>query len=478
MAATYKTVIHWFRRDLRLTDNQALWHATQSAEQVIPAYIVSSWRGEHAWTGPGRQHFLCGSLESLARNLAADGDGRLVIRQGKATEALERLIKEAKAEAVFYNRDPDPHGKDVEKSLQAMCRSLGVQCHAYKDAVLHEPDEVLTGSGGPYRVYTPYSKAWFSLPKPDPVPKAKRFKTPPDLTSEPLPTLSTWGLELPGNLEIIDPGERAARHRLKAALTGPLNHYADRRNDPSAESTSRLGPDLRFGTISPREVFLQARAAADNTDSAASRQSLHTFQKQLAWREFFMAILGHFPNVLDEEFNPVWRGLAWDDPGEGGKFDAWCEGRTGFPIVDAGMRQLKATGYMHNRVRMIVAMFLTKDLHLHWRLGEAHFLRHLVDGEIAANNGGWQWSAGTGADAAPYFRIQNPWTQTERYDPEGTYIRQWVPELASVDPKRFQRPPEPLDPIAPDYPLPILDHKIERESTLDRFKRHREAVST
>lgn len=474
MSATYRTAIHWFRRDLRLSDNTALWHATRSATSVVPVFVLSQWRGEHHWTGPGRQRFLCGCLESLSKNLESV-DGRLIIRQGDAAEEIEKLVRETRAEAVFFNRDPDPHGREMEKKVQERCRALGIDFHSHKDAVLHEPDEVLTGSGDPYRVYTPYSKSWFALPKSDPLGRPQQVETPTDIDSLPLPTLETWGLSLDRDFDLIPSGERAARERLRTALAGPLRHYAEKRNEPAADVASRLGPDLRYGTISAREVFHLARKAADEAETDRQRKSLHTFQKQLAWREFFMAILGHFPNVLDEEFNPVWRGLAWDDPAEQDRFDRWREGRTGFPIVDAGMRQLLATGYQHNRVRMITAMFLTKDLHLHWRLGESHFMQHLIDGEIANNNGGWQWSAGTGADAAPYFRIQNPWTQTERHDPKGEYIKRWVPELEKVDPKRFQSAPEPLDPLAPDYPAPMVDHKTERERTLEIFKRHREA---
>ena len=212
---------------------------------------------------------------------------------------------------------------------------------------------------------------------------------------------------------------------------------------------------------------MKARAAA----KAAERASIDIYLKELAWREFYFAILHHFPNVLEEEFNPEWRGLPWDAPNE--NFEAWKNGRTGFPIVDAGMRELLATGFMHNRVRMITAMFLTKDLHIDWRLGESYFMQHLLDGEIASNNGGWQWSAGTGADAAPYFRIQNPWSQTARYDPQGIYIKRWIPELAAVDPKKFLEPPADGKPLAPGYPLPCVDHKSERDRTLAIFKRHR-----
>jgi deoxyribodipyrimidine photo-lyase len=469
---SHRLAIHWFRRDLRLSDNTALWNASLRAESVLPVYVVSEWSGQHHWTGPGRQQFLCGCLQSLAKNLEAIG-GRLIVRQGSAVDQLKWLMRESRAEALYFNRDPDPFGREMERQVRECCRSLGVEVHDYKDAVLHEPHEVLTGSGDPYRVYTPYSRTWISQPKSDPLPRPKTLRTPGDIRSDPLPTLDHWNLSLPAGLDLPAAGERAARDRLKTALAGPLIHYASRRNDPSAEANSRLGPDLRHGTISIREVFHQAQKAADTSRTAAERDSIHTFQKQLAWREFYMAILGHFPNVLDEEFNPQWRSLAWDDPEKDGAFDRWLEGRTGFPIVDAGMRQLLATGYMHNRVRMITAMFLTKDLHLHWRLGEAHFMRHLLDGEIANNNGGWQWSAGTGADAAPYFRIQNPWTQSQRHDPDGEYVRRWVPELAKCESAVFFAPPADGRPIADNYPLPMVDHAVERDRTLEIFNRRR-----
>jgi deoxyribodipyrimidine photo-lyase len=217
-------------------------------------------------------------------------------------------------------------------------------------------------------------------------------------------------------------------------------------------------------------VYAEAMNARGEANSSG-RKSIDVFIKELAWREFYFAILHYFPEVLDKEFNPDWRGLWWAEPGE--HFEAWKEGHTGFPIVDAGMRELLATGFMHNRVRMITAMFLTKDLHIDWRLGESFFMQHLTDGEIASNNGGWQWSAGTGADAAPFFRIQNPWTQAARYDADGGYIRRWVPELAAVDAKKLHTPPKNGGSVAPGYPAPIVDHKTERERTLEIFKRHR-----
>jgi deoxyribodipyrimidine photo-lyase len=463
------SVIHWFRRDLRIADHPGLYRASRKGLPVVPVYFTGTWRGSHAWTGPNRQHFLCGSLESLARNLETIG-GRLIVREGDAVEGLRGLIRETGAVEVHFHADPDPFGKAVEQKVHAMCAELGVACHAHHDVSLHGPDEVLTQGGQPYKVYTPYSRNWLALPKAKPHGKPSALRTPGKISSLPLPTVARWGWNEPAT-QIVEPGERAARERLKRAVAGRIQAYAAKRDLPAAEGTSRLSQDLRFGLLSIRTVFAECMKAREAANAAA-RAGIDVFIKELAWREFYFAILHHFPNVLDEEFNPDWRGLPWDEPDE--KFELWKQGRTGFPIVDAGMRELLATGFIHNRVRMITAMFLTKDLHLDWKLGESHFMQHLVDGEIASNNGGWQWSAGTGADAAPYFRIQNPWSQTARYDPQGVYIKRWVPELADVHPARLMEPPKDGKPIAKGYPLPCLDHKTERERTLVIFKHHRE----
>lgn len=469
MSGKNASVIHWFRRDLRIADNMALCRAAKSDLPVIPVYILSDWNGSHSWTGPNRQHFLCSALESLARNLATL-EGRLIIRQGKAVEVLRQLIKESHAVALYYNSDPDPFGKSVEIAVRALCTELGVECRAHADTTLHGPDEVLYQSGLPYRVYTPFSKNWLALPKPSALSKPAALRTPPHVTSLTLPTIRVWGWEIPV-VKIVEPGERAARDRLINAIAGKIQAYSKNRDFPAENGTSRISQDLRFGLISIRTVYaeaIKARAASD----PAGKAGIDVFIKELAWREFYFAILHHFPNVLDEEFNADWRGLPWNEPDE--SFEAWKNGSTGFPIVDAGMRELKATGFMHNRVRMITAMFLTKDLHIDWKQGESWFMQNLVDGEIASNNGGWQWSAGTGADAAPYFRIQNPWSQTARYDPDGIYIKRWIPELAEVAPSRFLEPPADGRPLAPDYPLPCVDHKTERGRTLAIFKCHRE----
>jgi deoxyribodipyrimidine photo-lyase len=282
--------------------------------------------------------------------------------------------------------------------------------------------------------------------------------------------LPHWNLTSEG--KIIEPGEKAARERLKTFLRSGLSAYGAKRNIPAGTTTSRLSQDLRFGLLSIREVHQRCVEAAASLPPSG-RSSAQTYINELIWREFYMAILWHYPEVLEWEFNTKHRGMVW--PGNPSNFSRWTTGETGFPIVDAAMRQLNQTGFMHNRTRMITAMFLTKDLHLNWRMGESYFMQKLVDGEIASNNGGWQWSAGTGADAAPYFRIQNPWTQSSRFDPDGAYIKTWIPELRDVPPEKLHVSPTPGQRLVPAYPPPMLDHSVAREITLDLFKEYQSA---
>ena len=467
------TAIHWFRRDLRITDNPALNAAAAAHDQVVPVFVLSTWRREHHWCGAPRQEFLCGSLASLARNLAAKG-GRLILREGRVDAELEKLIRETGAAAIYFVRDPDPYGRAMEARVAAMAERLGVSVHPHKDHALHERDEVLTGGGTPYRVFTPYARAWLRLDKAAPGSTLARLSTPPKLASLDLPALAHWGLA--SDAEIIEPGEAAARTRLGRFLDGPIFDYGTLRDIPVAGNTSRLSQDLRWGLLSTREIHARCTDLAAR-GTPAQRQSIGTWINELIWREFYFHVLWHTPEVLAHEFQPEYRSLKWRDhwrpeerPG-GADFQRWCAGQTGFPIVDAGMRQLAVTGFMHNRVRMIVAMFLTKDLRVWWMHGESWFMRRLVDGEIASNNGGWQWSASTGTDAAPYFRIQNPWSQTRRFDPDGAYIRRWVPELRDVPGHRLCTPPEPDTSIANAYPRPMVDHAVERNAALAMFSR-------
>ena len=468
MSYTHQTGIYWFRRDLRISDHKILKTASLQCNAVLPLYVVSDWKQQHNWTGPKRQQFLSQSLASLDANLRSLGS-RLIIRQGRAVDQLRAFIHETKADALYFQKDPDPFGKATEQAVVALCHGLGVTVHAMHDVSLHAPEEVLTGSNLPYRVYTPYSKNWLALPKEAPVAKITALHTPPEIPSDPLPTLAIWNFPA-CTAEILPAGEKAARARFKTALQERIAAYQQKRDLPAISGTSRISQDLRYGLLSLRTIYQSIQQASAEAPPAA-KTGFHTYLKELAWREFYFAIIHYFPDVLENEFSQQWRGLPWDEPDE--KLDAWKQGRTGFPIVDAGMRELLATGHMHNRVRMITAMFLTKDLHYDWRIGESWFMQHLVDGEIASNNGGWQWSAGTGADAAPYFRIQNPWSQTARFDTQGLYIKRWVPELALTHPEKFLEAPKNGRPIANDYPLPIVDHNTERLRTLAIFKNHK-----
>ncbi|HEX8309873.1 MAG TPA: deoxyribodipyrimidine photo-lyase, partial [Chthoniobacteraceae bacterium] len=392
--------------------------------------------------------------------------GQLIVRQGAADQELQKLARESGATAIYFNRDPDPFGRSMEAAIGSMAVAGGISIHSFKDIALHEREEVLTGTGQPYRVFTPYSRAWRLREKLQPSGTVSRISTPPDIPSLPLPTLATW--ELTSDAEIIAPGEAAARQRLDHLLEKIAGNYAEERNFPAAGSTSRISQDLRHGLLSIREVYQRLIEAAER-GTAVQRRSFETFLNELIWREFYMQVLWFRPDVLEREYQPETRGLVWREPGE--EYEAWKAGQTGFPIIDAGMRQLRSTGFLHNRVRMIVAMFLTKDLHISWKAGEQWFHQRLVDAEIASNNGGWQWSASTGTDAAPYFRIQNPWTQAKRFDPDGEYIRRWVPELRDVRTAHLFAPPPAGECITPRYPPPIVDHARERDVALEMFRR-------
>jgi len=456
-------IVHWFRRDLRLHDNSALAAAADAGREVVPVYVLSQWQGTHGWTGPHRQQFLCDALGALDEGLRALGS-RLIFREGDPIEALAGVIKEAHAETVYFNRDPDPHGREIEKRLEQLGRELGIAVGGFQDVCLHEREEVLNASGAPYRVFTPYARAWTKLDKPRLRPAPRALATPKDISSLPRPKLSRWGL--PRNSAGLEASEGAARQRWRRFLAERISAYSDSRDLPAAEGTSRLSQDLRHGLISIREIFSDCESCREQWP-AAQRAGVEKFVSELIWREFYSQILWHFPEVLEWEFQEKFRGMSW--PGTKASLMRWQSGETGFPLVDAGMRELQATGFMANRVRMVTAMFLTKDLQVDWRWGEKFFLQLLTDGEIASNNGGWQWCAGTGADAAPYFRIQNPWTQASRHDSNGEYIRRWVPELRDLPVANFFHPPVEGARLASKYPRPMVDHAEARARTLDLF---------
>jgi deoxyribodipyrimidine photo-lyase len=443
-----KTALHWFRCDLRLSDNTALHAAVAAADVVVPVFIFDPAILTAPDVSPAPAAFMIECLRSLEKNIAAAG-GRLTFRHGPVLDEMTVLLRESGAHALYYNRDYEPYARERDAAVEKLARSLGVEVHSFKDNVIHEPGEILKSDGRPYGVFTPYQHSWRAAARPAVLPAVK-FPQPAKLKyprSIPLPSAADLGFTV--DIPLPPAGERAARDRLKEFVAGDLLHYQKDRDFPARDATSRLSPHLRLGTLSPRTVFTAAGKAG--RAHPAGRASADTFIGELIWRDFYKQILWHHPHVARGSFRPQYDALKWENNEK--LFAAWREGRTGYPLVDAGMRQLNTTGWMHNRVRMVVAMFLTKDLLISWQWGERYFMQKLLDADLAANNGGWQWSAGTGTDAQPWFRIFNPTTQAQKFDPEGRYIRRYVPEA---------------DTLA--YPAPIVDHARQRLKALALFK--------
>lgn len=470
-----KTIIHWFRRDLRISDNTALHEAYTRGERLVTCFCWEDVLLSGPEVSPARLTFLLRSLDSLAENLRILGH-QLVLRHGPPALELPRLAREVGAVAVFANREYEPDARVRDAAVADALRARGVPFQTFKDSVIWEEREILTGAGGIYTVFTPYSKAWKTRPIPAPRPRLGTAKGPvsKDLKSRPLPD-DTAALGHPLVQELFPAGERAAQQALDAFVESRVFRYDTARDFPADDGgTSRLSPHLHCGTINVRTLLarleqVRRRAASD------LQKGCDTWLVELIWREFYLQILANHPQVARGCFRPEYDALEWT--GTDGQFAAWCAGRTGFPIVDAAMRCLNATGWMHNRLRMIVAMFLTKDLLVSWQRGERYFLRQLVDGDLAANNGGWQWSAGTGTDAAPYFRIFNPSTQGKKFDPEGVFIRRWVPELREAGPQWIHDPSEePLLAARAGYPRAIVDHAVQRGRCLAMFQAARSST--
>jgi deoxyribodipyrimidine photo-lyase len=443
-----KVALHWFRCDLRLSDNTALHAAVKASDAVVPIFIFDPKILTAADVSPNQVAFMLECLASLEKNIEAAG-GKLIFRHGRVLDEMRAVLRESGAQALYYNRDYEPYARERDAAVEKLASSLGIEVHSFKDNVVLEPHEVLKADGKPYGVFTPYSRVWRSTGKSAVLPAVK-FSSPAKIkypSGLPLPTLSDLGFTC--DIPLPPAGERAARQRLREFAGKDLLDYAANRNFPALEATSRFSPHLRLGTLSPRTVL----AAAENAALAhpKAKPSIDVFVNELIWRDFYRQILWHYPHVATACFRPQYDALKWENDEK--LFAAWCEGRTGYPLVDAGMRQLNTTGWMHNRVRMVVAMFLTKDLLISWQWGERYFMQKLLDADLASNNGGWQWSAGTGTDAQPWFRIFNPTSQAQKFDPEGRYIRKYVPEADSLA-----------------YPAPIVDHSVQRIKTLAMFR--------
>ncbi len=486
-------IIHWFRRDLRLADNTALNAAARDGEgAVIPTFVLDDNLLKGRDVAPVRVQFMLESLRALDDGLRRRG-ARLVVLRGDPATELVRLAQATGASAVYFNRDYTPAARRRDKRVAAALQSAGVRVESFKDLVIFEEDELLTASGQPYTVFTPYKKAWLSRITPiRPEHGEWRLAPLPDLPADVFYIPSAAELGFTNTQDGPKGGEPEAMRLLTQFKdSGALQAYSTRRDFPGVEGTSRLSPHLRFGTISPRQCYavavstlsyaFPAKRSFSPAASDAKKEGADAWISELIWREFYMQILYHFPYADRANFNRAYDVVRWgsgDAALDEARFAAWCEGRTGYPIVDAAMRQLNQTGWMHNRTRMIVASFLTKDLLLDWRLGERYFMRKLADGDPASNNGGWQWAASTGTDAQPYFRIFNPKLQSERFDPDGTYIKRWLPELARV-PVEYIHEPASMPPlmqaqvgciIGRDYPAPIVDHAEQKEEILRRFK--------
>lgn len=443
-------IIHWFRRDLRLSDNAALHAACRASREVIPVFIFDPAVLRAPEMGAPRLAFLLECLESLRKNIEAAG-GRLILREGETWEVLRSVSEKSGAKALYFNRDYEPRARERDARAEAQAKALGWDVRSFKDDVIQEGDEILKADGKPYVVFTPYAKVWRTRPIAAPLGTVKFASAPSSkIESMPMPSLAKLGFTL--DATIPAGGEKEGCGVLKKFVESGLFAYRSQRDFPAIEGVSKLSPHLAFGTVSPRTVLAavdKARTAHPQHDS-----EMDTFVSEIIWREFYRQVLWHYPHVATGCFRPQYDALKWENNEK--YFAAWCAGRTGFPIVDAAMRQLNQTGWMHNRLRMIVAMFLTKDLLVSWQWGERYFMQKLVDADLASNNGGWQWSAGTGTDAAPYFRIFNPNSQAAKFDPEGKFITRYLPEADSLS-----------------YVAPIVDHATQRVKALEMYRRGR-----
>ncbi|MGB3585355.1 MAG: deoxyribodipyrimidine photo-lyase [Tunicatimonas sp.] len=423
--------VFWFRRDLRFDDNAGLFHALKGDLPVLPLFIFDqNILDDLEDKDDARVMFLHDTLSAMHQRLNDKGSS-LLVKYGKPEKIWREVLQNYSVRAVYTNHDYEPYAKERDEVINQLLTKQDIPFRTYKDQVIFEKDEILTGSGSFYKVFTPYKKSWLEKLEDgmlESYTSGLSFDNWYPTSSIPMPSLDDMGFER-SNIEIPP-------NRIDEDV---IEHYKEKRNYPAQDGTTRLGVHLRHGTLSIRKL---ARQAIEINE---------TYLSELIWREFYMQILYHAPQVVEKSFKPKYDNIPWQNNED--DFARWCEGRTGYPIVDAGMRELNKNGYMHNRVRMIVASFLTKHLLIDWRWGEAYFARKLLDYELANNNGGWQWAAGSGVDAQPYFRIFNPYSQTDKFDKEEEYIKKWVPEYGTDD-----------------YPEPMVDHKQARERAIETYK--------
>lgn len=475
-------VVVWFRNDLRVRDNLALSKAVASGAPIIALFILDETAKAPRKLGGARRWWLHHSLVSLKASLAAINIP-LVLRRGETEKLVRAVVEESGAGSLFWNRRYEPAGIAIDTRLKASLKEDGIHVESFDGQLLHEPNRTATGSGGHYKVYTPFWRALDAgTPPRDPIGAPdKAAKPAADLSSD---TLDDWKL-LPtkpdwsgGIAESWKPGEAGAWERLEDFISGPFDAYAEGRDLPDRVGTSRMSPHLAFGEITPYQIW----AETSRRPKEVASEDRTTYRKEIVWREFSYHLLYHKPDLAEANYNAAFDAMPWRQDKDG--LRAWQRGMTGYPIVDAGMRELWQTGWMHNRVRMIVASFLTKHLLIDWRIGEDWFWDTLVDADPASNAAQWQWVAGSGADAAPYFRIFNPMLQGSKFDKKGDYVRRFVPELAELPDKYIQTPWEAPSEIltragidlGKDYPRPIVDHQKARQRALDAYKKLKEAA--
>ncbi|WP_307816475.1 cryptochrome/photolyase family protein [Nocardioides limicola] len=447
MSSVSSTSIVWFRRDLRLDDHPALLAADTAADRVLPLFVLDP---TLMATAGARRDRLLASLAALHEST----DGALVIRTGDPTQVLPQVVAEAGAGSVHISAETTPYGRRRDESVARRLQDAGVPLVATGSPYAVTPGRVRKPSGASYQVFTPFFKAWRAAATRAPAPTADpRWST--GAASEPLPS-PTWATPA---------GEQAARVRWEQFLDHDLETYAETRDRPDLDVTSRLSVSLKYGELHPRTLLAELSTRPPNT--------VARFVTELGWREFYADVLWHHPASAWQDWRPQLRRMRHDH--DRALIDAWRSGRTGYPFVDAGMRQLRSEGWMHNRVRMVTASFLVKDLHAWWPVGARHFLAHLIDGDVASNNHGWQWVAGTGTDAAPYFRIFNPVTQGLRFDPAGDYVRRWVPELRHITGAAVHEPWRLAEGGEHGYPDRIVDHATERDEALHRLAELKES---
>ena len=467
-------VLFWFRRDLRLEDNTGLSEAVRDASgDVVPFYTSDPEFLARDDIAPVRVRYVLDALADLERAVERAGSS-LLLDHGDPARTVPDAARRSAADAVYWNETGEPALEAKDREVERALAAAGIAVRRFHDRYLVPPGTVVKANGDPYVVYSAFRSACERLPLSAPLPAATRLAA-HGLRGRPLAAPARLGAPTG---EVAWPGgSAAARRRMAAFLAERFDAYAEHRDIPAAEGTSRLSPDLKFGTLSARTLVAAARSAAAETPRGSGPSaSLAKLVAELRWRDFYAHVLHHFAHVAAGAFRKRYDAIPWE--GEPAHLDAWREGRTGYPIVDAGMRQLAGGGFMHNRARMITASFLVKDLLLDWRLGERHFMRHLIDGDLASNNGGWQWTASTGTDPQPWFRIFHPVLQGERFDPEGDYVRRWVPELARVPARWIHRPWEaPESALAEagvqlggDYPRPLVDHGERRSRAIAMFR--------